>query len=237
MNLESTLTEIRQTLKDSIDERILFSEKKYFKEEIKIYGVSIAMTTKIGKLFFESIKDYPKQDIFELCEELWKSGYSEEAYIACNFSYYVSKQYEPSDFIIFERWVNNYVTNWATCDTLCNHTVGRFVEMYPDFITELKRWSKSTNRWMKRASSVSLIIPARKGLFLNEIFEIADVLLDDTDDLVQKGYGWMLKATSEAYRDKVYHYVISKKTIMPRTALRYAIEKMPAEMKIEAMKK
>jgi len=47
----------------------------------------------------------------------------------------------------------------------------------------------------------------------------------------------MLKATSEAYRDKVYHYVISKKTIMPRTALRYAIEKMPAEMKIEAMKK
>lgn len=237
MNLESTLIEIRKTLKNSIDERILFSEKKYFKEEIKIYGVSIAMVTKIGKLFFESIKDNPKQDIFELCEELWKSGYSEEAYIACNFSYYVSKQCEPSDFIIFERWVNNYVTNWATCDTLCNHTVGTFVEMYPDYITELKRWSKSKNRWMKRASSVSLIIPARKGLFLNEIFEIADVLLVDTDDLVQKGYGWMLKATSEVYRDKVYHYVISKKTIMPRTALRYAIEKMPAEMKIEAMKK
>lgn len=237
MNLESTLIEIRKTLKNSIDERILFSEKKYFKEEIKIYGVSIAMVTKIGNFFFESIKDNPKQDIFELCEELWKSGYSEEAYIACNFSYYVSKQYEPSDFVIFECWVNNYVTNWATCDTLCNHTVGTFVEMYPDYITELKRWSKSKNRWMKRASSVSLIIPARKGLFLNEIFEIADVLLVDTDDLVQKGYGWMLKATSEVYRDKVYHYVISKKTIMPRTALRYAIEKMPAEMKIEAMKK
>ena len=237
MNLYSTLTEIRLVLRDSIDERILTSEKKYFKEEVKIYGVSIAMVSKIGKLFFESIKDYPKQDILELCEELWKSGYSEEAYIACNFSYYISKKYEPADFIIFERWVNNYVTNWATCDTLCNHTVGTFVEMYPDYITELKKWSKSPNRWMKRASSVTLIIPARKGLFLNDIFEIADTLLVDTDDLVQKGCGWMLKATSEAYRDDVYNYVISRKAIMPRTALRYAIEKMPTEMKTEAMKK
>lgn len=237
MILSSTLTEIRLVLKDNIDERILTSEKKYFKEEVKIYGVSIAKVSKIGKLFFESIKNYPKQDIFELCEELWKSGYSEEAYIACNFSYYISKKYEPADFIIFERWINNYVTNWATCDTLCNHTVGTFIEMYPDYITALKTWSKSTNRWMKRASSVTLIIPARKGLFLNDIFEIADLLLVDTDDLVQKGYGWLLKATSEAHRDEVYNYVISRKSKMPRTALRYAIEKMPAEMKAEAMKK
>ncbi len=237
MNLQPTLAEIRLVLKDNVNEKILNSEKKFFKEEIKIYGVSIATVSKIGKLYFETIKDYPKQDIFELCEELWKSGYSEEAYIACNFSYYVAKKYEPVDFEIFVHWINNYVTNWATCDTFCNHTVGTFVEMYPDFVSELKIWSKSANRWMKRASAVSLIIPAKKGLFLNDLLEIADILLCDTDDLVQKGYGWLLKAASQAYQDKVYNYVISKKSIMPRTALRYAIEKMPAEMRIEAMKK
>lgn len=237
MKLQCTLNEIRAVLKDNIDEKILTSEKKYFKEEVKILGVSIYTVSKIGKKVFESIKDCPKQDIFELCDELWKSGYSEEAYIACNFSYYISPKYEPADFILFESWVNNYVTNWATCDTLCNHTVGTFVEMFPDYISELNKWAKSTNRWVKRAAAVSLIIPARKGLFLKNIFEIADILLVDPDDLVQKGYGWMLKAASEADAERVFNFVIERKTVMPRTALRYAIEKMPSDMKAEAMKK
>ena len=109
--------------------------------------------------------------------------------------------------------------------------------MYPEYVTELKRWATSTNRWLKRAAAVSLIIPARHGLFLTEIFEITDILLLDNDDLVQKGYGWMLKATSQSYQKEVFDYVMSKKTIMPRTALRYAIEKMPAELKIKAMGK
>ena len=109
--------------------------------------------------------------------------------------------------------------------------------MYPQYISELKKWAKSDSRWVKRAAAVSLIIPARKGLFLRDIFEIADILHLDKDDLVQKGYGWMLKAASEAHQKEVFDYVMSKKAVMPRTSLRYAIEKMPAGLKAEAMKK
>ena len=98
-------------------------------------------------------------------------------------------------------------------------------------------WALSQNRWLRRASAVTLILPARKGMYLKEVFEIADILLIDPDDLVQKGYGWMLKEASKKNQDKIFGYVISKKDVMPRTALRYAIEKMPKEMKAEAMKK
>jgi 3-methyladenine DNA glycosylase AlkD len=168
---------------------------------------------------------------------LWQSGYIEESLIACNWSYYIHKKYEPADFEIFEKWISRYVSNWATCDTLCNHTIGVFVEMYPDFLTKLKEFTKSDNRWMRRASAVSLIIPARKGKFLNDIKEVADLLLSDKDDLVQKGYGWMLKAASESHQKEIFDYVILNKAIMPRTALRYAIEKMPEEMKRIAMEK
>jgi 3-methyladenine DNA glycosylase AlkD len=90
---------------------------------------------------------------------------------------------------------------------------------------------------MRRASAVSLIIPARNGLFLNDIFEIADTLLYDKEDLVQKGYGWMLKAASQAYQKEVFDFVIERKATMPRTALRYAIEKMPQELRKKAMEK
>ena len=74
-------------------------------------------------------------------------------------------------------------------------------------------------------------------LFKKEIFEIADTLLLDADDLVQKGYGWMLKSLGTNYEDDVYEYVLKKRDIMPRTALRYAIEKMPQARKQEAMKR
>ncbi len=244
------LTEVRQTLKDSVDPQKQASGNRHFKEEIKIYGVKNAEVDRIGKAAFRKIKHLSKREIFELCEELWRSGYNEEGFIACHWSYYVHKQYEPADFAIFERWVETYITNWATCDTLCNHTVGTFLEMYTEYVAELKKWAKSPNRWMRRAAAVSLIIPARHGLFLGDILEIADMLLTDKDDLVQKGYGWMLKAASMSesfvkgaaetrreHLDAVFNFVVSHKAVMPRTALRYAIERMPDEMRAEAMRK
>jgi 3-methyladenine DNA glycosylase AlkD len=90
---------------------------------------------------------------------------------------------------------------------------------------------------MRRAAAVSLIVPAKHGKFLKESMEIADLLLTDNDDMVQKGYGWLLKEASRKHTEEIYSYVMKNKRMMPRTALRYAIELMPKEMKTEAMKK
>ena len=100
------------------------------------------MLCKIGKEHYKAIADKNKSYIFSLCDELWESGFMEESFIACNWSYNVHKDYEPADFDIFERWVNNYVSNWASCDTLCNHTVGTFIEMYPESIIRFKKMGK-----------------------------------------------------------------------------------------------
>jgi 3-methyladenine DNA glycosylase AlkD len=230
---------VRALLREKSDEETRIGSRRFFKEneQILVHGVKTAVVRKIAKTAFSEIKGLPKSDIFALCDSFWKSGYIEEICAACEWSYAVRRQYLPEDFSIFEKWVDGYVNNWAACDTLCNHTVGAFIEMYPKFIANLKGWSKSENRWKKRASAVSLIIPARKGLFLPEIFEIADTLIPDPDDLVQKGYGWMLKAASKAHQTEVFDFVVFRKEIMPRTAFRYAIEKMPPERRAEAMKK
>lgn len=235
--MNKILEELRQELILNADEKTRLSGERYFKEEVKMYGIKSAVVIKISKDRYKLYKDKSKSQIFSLSEELWKSGYMEESFIACNWSYFVHSQYEPDDFLIFERWVNEYVSNWASCDTLCNHSVGTLIEMYPYLIEGLKRWAGSNNRWTKRASAVSLIIPARKGLFLNDIFEIADIMLHDKDDMVQKGYGWMLKAASQAHQNDVFDYVMKNKIHMPRTALRYAIEKMTADLKARAMVK
>ena len=248
---KNIIAQLRHEITSSVNKELFVSHDRFFKDDeiVKCYGLKTTEVRKIAKTAFKQIKNYPKHNIFELCEELWKSGYLEEVVIACNWSELQHTKYEPGDFAVFEQWIKKYVTNWAHCDALCNHTVGMFLMMYPNYITELKRWATSPNRWVRRASAVSLIIPARKGLFLNDILEIANILLLDNDDLIQKGYGWMLKAASmsepfvkesekkKEHLDAVYNFVIKNKQVMPRTALRYAIEKMPAEMKLEAMKK
>lgn len=235
--MENIIDKIRTELRHSIDEKTLATSQKFFKEKIKLYGVKVPTVNKISREYFKLIDCKTKSEIVELCEILWQSGFIEESFIACNWSYYIHEKYEPEDFQLFEKWITNYVNNWATCDTLCNHTIGEFIEMFPEYIVKLKDLARSHNRWLRRASSVTLIIPARKGKFLNEILEIADILLLDKDDLVQKGYGWMLKAASEANQQEIVDYVIKNKSIMPRTALRYAIEKMPKELKIKAMER
>lgn len=233
--MSSIINNIRQELKASIDEKTQKNSQYFFKEKVKVYGVRSAVVVKISKDYFKLIKDRPKAVIFELCEELWQSGNLEESIVACKWSYFVHKSYSKEDFKVFEKWVGSYINNWASCDTLCNHTVGGFLEMYPEYLPALKKWAQSKNRWMRRAAAVSLILPGRKGKFLEEILGIADILLMDNDDLVQKGYGWMLKVASQSHQKEIFDYVISKKATMPRTALRYAIEKMPPELKAEAM--
>jgi len=218
------------------DQETAAGGQRFFKEKVALYGVKTPVVAKIARSYFKSLKGRDKQEIFALCEQLFQSGYNEEAWIACEWAYSQRKFYKPHDFNIFERWMKVYIDNWAKCDTLCNHTIGEFIDQYPHSIEKLKDWTKLQNRWLRRGAAVSLIVPARRGKFLPGIFEIADRLLLDDEDLVQKGYGWMLKAASQAHPLEVFEYVMRKKKQMPRTALRYAIEKMPPDLKTKAMK-
>jgi 3-methyladenine DNA glycosylase AlkD len=231
----NVLEALRHELQESADEKTRESAQRFFKEEVKFHGVKSAAVKKIATKYFREIKGRDKKEIFSLCEDLLQEGFGEEAFIAFEWSYSLRSQFVPEDFAVFERWVDRYVDNWAKCDTLCNHTLGSFVEMYPQFIDSLIVWARAENRWLRRASAVTLILPARKGLFLKEAFEISDILLMDKDDMVQKGYGWLLKEASKKHQAEVFDYVMRWKTKMPRTALRYAIEKMPVEKKKEAM--
>jgi len=123
---------VRSELKENSDEATQRSALNFFKEEVKVYGVKSAVVSRVGKENFKTIKGFGKTEIFKFCEKFWESGYLEESFIACNWSYYVHSEYDPDDFMIFERWVRDYISNWASCDTFCNHTVGALIEKYPE---------------------------------------------------------------------------------------------------------
>jgi 3-methyladenine DNA glycosylase AlkD len=228
---------IRAELRVLADEKTRDSGRRFFKEPVKLYGVKTAAVMKLADRTFRELGNRDKTTVFTLCEELFSSGCMEESFIAARWSEKLHRQYEPDDFTVFDRWVDTYITNWASCDSFCNHTVGSFLEMFPEYVPRLTAWARSENRWMRRGAAVSLIVPAKKGKFLKEAFSLADLLLNDDDDLVRKGYGWLLKEESRRHQDEVLAFVVARKNRMPRTALRYAIELMPPEKRRLAMEK
>ena len=112
--MENIIERIRKELKNNIDERTKEISQNFFKEKIKYYGVKVPVVNKISKEYFKHIDSASKSDIFDLCEKLWLSKYIEESFIACNWSYYIHKNYEPKDIQVFEKWIHNYVNNWAS---------------------------------------------------------------------------------------------------------------------------
>jgi 3-methyladenine DNA glycosylase AlkD len=235
--MNQIIKKVRQELKDSADTLTRKSFQRFFKEGVKCYGVKTGTVIKIADKYWKQVEVLDKEKIFDLCEELYSSDYCEEAFVVSNWVPRLADKFEPKDIILFREWIGKYINNWAKCDGFCNHTIGEFVEKYPQSIKQVKTWAESKNRWLRRASAVSLIVPAKRGGFLKEVFEIAGKLLIDQDDMVQKGYGWLLKEASRIHQREVFDYVMRHRKIMPRTALRYAIELMPKTFKAKAMEK
>lgn len=236
------IKEINQELKKHIDHEYRDSVQKFTKKEdrndrVTHYGVKTPIVRKISTKYYSQIKAKPKEEIFKICEDLLKSRCSEEKTIAFDWAFRLRKCYEESDFNIFELWLKKYVTGWGSCDDLCTHAFGAFIYQFPEFIPKVKEWARSKNQWLKRASAVVLIYSLRRKQLLGSSFEIADMLLLDKEDLAQKGYGWMLKEASNLYPQEVFQYVMKHRAEMPRTSLRYAIEKMPPEWKKKAMRR
>ncbi|HVP95710.1 DNA alkylation repair protein [Methanoregula sp.] len=235
--MDPVIVRIRQELDSLADEKTRITSQRFFKEEISCYGIKTPVVTALAKKYWKEIKHWEKREIFALCEELYRSGKIEESFVVSTWAYALADRFDKKDLAIFQRWIDTYITNWASCDGFCNHAMGEFFERYPECMEELHTWARSENRWMRRAAAVCLIVPAKHGKFLPEAIGIAKLLLNDSDDMVQKGYGWLLKEASRKHTREVFDFVVQNRKVMPRTALRYAIELMPKDLKVEAMKK
>jgi 3-methyladenine DNA glycosylase AlkD len=228
---------ITREFKAAADPKYRESIQRYFKEPVTLYGVRTPEWRRISRQFWSQVKSLPKSDVFRLCEKLLAIRNGEERGVAFDWAGRMRRQLGPADFLRLERWLKQHVTNWGSCDSLSGGALGFFLLDHPEFLPKARAWAGSKNRWLRRASAVVHIIPNRNGIAVDSSYKVAEVLLEDTDDMVQKGYGWMLKEIANKRPQEVFEFVVKRKAKMPRTALRYAIEKMPPAWKKQAMAK
>ena len=189
------------------------------------------------QIYRQQVNHLPISDIFYLCENLLDSGDGRQKVVAFQWAFQARKHFQRDVFTRFEGWLEKYVHNWGSCDDFCTHAFGYLIFKFPEHIPRIKTWTKSANRWFRRGGAVVMIYSIRRERNISDSMDIADLLLSDHDDLVQKGYGWMLKEISKKDQQLIFDFIIQRKARMPRTALRYAIEKIPSDLRQQAMEK
>jgi 3-methyladenine DNA glycosylase AlkD len=226
---------ITREFKAAADAKYRESIQRFFKEPVKLYGVRTPDWRRISREFWNQVNHLPKAAVFRLCEELLAVKNGEERGVAFDWAGRLRRQLAPGDFSVLERWLKQHVSNWGSCDSLCTGALGNFLLDHPEFLPRARAWAGSKNRWLRRAAAVALIPAVKQEKHLPEAYATADALLLDEDDMVQKGYGWMLKEISNKRPREVFEFVMKRRAAMPRTALRYAVEKLPVAWRKQAM--
>lgn len=127
--------------------------------------------------------------------------------------------------IIRERYLANraYINNWDLVDVTCPHIIGRYVAQSSDR-SILYELANEKNLWSQRIAIVSTLALIRLGQF-GDTFAIAELLLLHKHDLIHKAIGWMLREVGKRNPDALEEFLHDHVQQMPRTTLRYAIER------------
>jgi 3-methyladenine DNA glycosylase AlkD len=131
---------------------------------------------------------------------------------------------------IFYFYLNNTtkINNWDLVDISAWHIVGRF--LLEDYSKKeiLYKLAQSKNLWEKRISIVSTYAFIRENKF-DDTLAISEILLDDSHDLIHKAVGWMLREVGKRNEKILEEFLKKNYSGLPRTTLRYAIEKFPED--------
>ncbi len=138
------------------------------------------------------------------------------------------REFTPSLLPVLKGWLaDGLAANWATTDSLCGALLGPLVVRHPALADRLGSWTRHRSLWVRRASVVGLISSARKGQALDRLYHNAERLHGDGHDLIQKAVGWSLREAGKTDMPRLERYLRSHGRSIPRTTVRYAIERFP----------
>lgn len=196
-------------------------------------GIKVPVTRSV-------VKDCWKGTSFEDLEECLASGYH-EVRLAGLLTLVEIFSHSRKDPLVQERCIGFYlahterINNWDLVDLSCYQLLGSWLmDKDRSLLYDLARNGKSI--WEQRIGIVSTMAFIRKGQ-LDDTFAIADMLLDHPHDLIHKATGWLLREAGKRDGSALREFLATRYINMPRTMLRYAIEKFPEEERQQYLKK
>jgi 3-methyladenine DNA glycosylase AlkD len=211
-----------------------FDASRYFRgtATLGFYNVGASRVRVLAREIARQHADWSVDDALTFAEVLMKDRYLEVKSVAIETLATFHRQFSPRLLPTWKRWLaGNHAANWATTDAVCGALVGPLLVVEPLLARRMRSWARDKNMWVRRASAVSLIPSVRKGLALDTAYEVAGLLHADREDLIQKAIGWMLREAGKTDPARLERYLRANGPSIPRTTLRYAIERFPLDQR------
>ena len=219
---------IRRVLKDGGSAPHSEEVQHFFKEEVRSRGWYTAELRKVAVRFRRSIaRERGMEFLVRVSDKLFSGRMLEEKVFAVFLLENQTGDFGKREFQLFASWLDR-VTSWADHDGLAHYLLAPMVSADPTRCRDVFLWAKSRSRWRRRAACVALIRGARKKQFFPEIVRLTEKLLDDEDDMVQKGLGWLLREAAKYDPQRTVPYLVKLRGRAPRLVLRTACETLPA---------
>ncbi len=198
---------------------------EYAEGDVFLGGITTDTARKISKKYQElSLSD---------TEKLLSSKYHEERWVALGIlGLQYTKAFPDGKKKIYNFYLKNtkYINNWDLVDGSAWPIMGNYIWENPEEMTILDKFVKSKNLWERRISVLTTFYFIKYGKFYKSL-EIAEKLLGDREDLIHKAVGWMLREIGKKDREVEEVFLKKYAKTMPRTMLRYAIEKFPENLR------
>jgi len=222
---------IRRVLKDGGSAPHSADVQHFFKEEVKSRGWYTAELRKFAVRFRRSIvRERDTAFLIEVADQLFSGRVLEEKVMAVFLLEKMTGNFSDKEFELFDSWIDR-VSSWADHDALIHDLVAPMIAAETRRSRKVFSWAKSENRWRRRAACVALIRATREQKLFTEISRLTEKLLQDDDDMVQKGLGWLLRETAKYDRKKTVPYLMKIRSRAPRLVLRTACETLPQQLR------
>jgi 3-methyladenine DNA glycosylase AlkD len=207
---------------------------RYFKtgkgeygEGDKFIGVRMGQVFALAKEFIEMAPGEIEKLLENPIHEVRAGGCSIMAKQATSKKTPESRRKELYDLYLRRH---DRINNWDLVDLGSYKVVGSYLFDFDKPRDVLYKLARSKDTWKRRTAIVSTLYFIGKG-DLADAFKIAEILLKDDQDLIHKGTGWALRYAGDKNRQKLLSFLDKHAATMPRTALRYAIEKLDKEQR------
>jgi 3-methyladenine DNA glycosylase AlkD len=207
-----------------------FDASRYFRggDDLGFYNVGTTPMRALARAIHAAHRDdWSIDEAMALADALIVDRHLEVKSVGIEVVARYRRDFTPRLLPRWKRWLaEHHSANWATTDAICGQLIGPLLVAHPALAARMPGWARDRrNLWVRRAAIVGLIPLARKGEALDVLYDVAARLHPDTEDLIHKAVGWALREAGKADPTRLERYLRDHGPSIPRTTVRYAIER------------
>jgi len=239
---EITLSEIEEKIRSLGNKKKKVTQmSSYFKLGKGQYGEGDIFLGITNPLVRGVCKDVWQSTSLETASKLLESKFHEERFLALTILIEIfKKSNSDKKKEIFDLYISKiqFINNWDLVDCSAPHIVGKYLldEKKMKELDLLYTLAKKDHLWSRRISMIACLTFIKDEKFDTAV-DIATILLQDAHDLIHKAVGWMLREIGKKHKKTLTDFLDKHHKTMPRTALRYSLEKLNSKEKAHYMAK